>query len=333
MAGGFEKNTRRLIVKMDSIAPSVYTGQTKTVPLPRSGLLSAIRLLVSVTLSGTPDSPLATGIPALVNNIRVTLNNGTSVFNVSGAGYHHILRNFINDYHDPVPGASRAAVSATTFNVDFFIPIAMSNRDLVGLINLQNEMTQATLSIDWTAQATLTGGATSTITALTAQPYAEIFTIPTDPADMPPLGVLHQIVEEQQAIAGAGAFTYNVPRGNTILQLLCGAGISAANSTENWTDALLRMQQSYFLYPAATPTYFDNEYAETHAPIIASPAALRRKGVIPFDFMGTSGLGMYGSYRDAIDSAQLTDLAVVLTASGAGTFYAIRRQLVAMQGM
>lgn len=329
--GNFEANTRRLIVKTALMSPASFGGATTQIQLPRSGLLSSIRLLISVTVGGTVNAANALGAASAIKRVRVTLNNGTDVFNMSGAGYHYLLRQYINDYHDPVPqSTARSAVSATTFNLDMLIPIALSNRDLIGLINLQNEQTQANLSIDWENQ-TVVGGSTATITAATAQPFVELFTVPVDKKDYPPLTLLHQIVEEQIIVSGAGDVTYNLPRGNTYLQMLFGAGIAQAGS-DAWSAALLRMQQTYFLYNGATPGYFNSEYAESHAALgnTASPAA-RIAGVVPFDFMGTSGLGVYGKYRDSIDSSQLTDLAAVITATGATTLFAVRRQLVVMR--
>jgi hypothetical protein len=50
--------------------------------------------------------------------------------------------------------------------------------------------------------------------------------------------------------------------------------------------------------------------------------------VLPIDFFNSSGLGNYASMRDAIDSSQLTDLATLITATGAVTLYSTKRQLV-----
>jgi hypothetical protein len=46
--------------------------------------------------------------------------------------------------------------------------------------------------------------------------------------------------------------------------------------------------------------------------------------------MASSGLGLYGLTRDVFDTSKVTDIASVLTASGAGTLYTLRRQLVTL---
>ena len=50
-----------------------------------------------------------------------------------------------------------------------------------------------------------------------------------------------------------------------------------------------------------------------------------------WDFLGSDGLGEYGSVRDPIDSSILTALQSIVTVAGAGTLYTVRRQLVTLQ--
>lgn len=55
----------------------------------------------------------------------------------------------------------------------------------------------------------------------------------------------------------------------------------------------------------------------------------RIPGTIPIDFLGSDGLGAYGGDRDLIFSNLVSDLRTVVTFTGAATFTAIRRMLVA----
>jgi len=52
--------------------------------------------------------------------------------------------------------------------------------------------------------------------------------------------------------------------------------------------------------------------------------------LILVDRMGSSGLGNYGLMRDMFDSTALTDMASLITATGAGTLYTVRRGLQAL---
>jgi len=318
--GNFDANTRRMINVLP-VMTKPSGGGTTSLQLPKSGLLSALRLMITGTASGTISAPHAGGFASVVKRVRVSTNTGVDIINVSGIGYHYLLRNFLNDYRDPADASNnaRSAVSATTFDISMLLPIALNNRDATGLFLLQNEATQVTLSIDWETDATVGTGATI---AATCKPFIEFFTVPTRPEDRPPLTLLHQIIEETRTVSGAGQVTYDFPRGAIYLQALLGAGV-AQSPSDTWSAASLRIQQAVYLVNSVTPAYFDNEYRETHL-------ADRLLGTISFDFIGSSGLGCYGKLRDAIDSSQLTDFAALITATGATTLYAIRRQLVAM---
>lgn len=321
MAGGFNLNTRRKVIKLPEIARPVGGGSSTAVTLPKTGLLSGIYLRIGVTVAGSISAPNALGAASILRRVRLTANSGIDIYNTSGAGYQYLLRECLGtELIDPSgQSTARSAVTATTFTLDMYIPVAMQSpmRDPVGLINLQNEGTLIQLLLDWEADATVATGAT--VTVQTCTPYLILFTVPVDPADWPPLNMIHQILEDQQVIAAAGDSTYNWPRGNTYLQMLHGAGIGASGA-DNFTNVAIRLNQSDYLL-TVPPTFLDLEHR-----LIRGRA--RPAGGIYFDLAATSGLGLYGSMRDLLDSARVTDLATVIAASAAGTLYTVRRQLV-----
>jgi hypothetical protein len=53
---------------------------------------------------------------------------------------------------------------------------------------------------------------------------------------------------------------------------------------------------------------------------------------MPLDMVASSGLGYYGSLRDVFNSALVTDVESVITATGAGTLHTVRRQIVQLAG-
>lgn len=322
MAGGFSVNTRRKILPLTgAITRPVGGGTFGPLTLPKTGLLARIYLALRGSVAGTLTAPNALGMASIISRVRVQANSGIDIFNVSGAGYHYLLRNVLeSEYIDPV-GQSNAtsAVTATTFNLDMVIPIALDMRDPTGLIMLQNEQTIVNLFIDWLADASVATGATVTLT--TGDAFLEVFTVPPDPKDWPPLNVVHQCLEDQQAVAAAGDFPYYWPRGNTYVGIYHGLGIGAAG-TDNFSRFAVRVNQSDYLQ--STPVdYLDVEYRLLRGR--ARPA-----GGMFVDLLGTSGLGVYGLPRDMFNSALVTDLASVITASGAGTLTTVRRQLVVL---
>lgn len=314
-------NTRRYWVDMGSKGRPVGGGLVSW-DFPRSGILAAVHLIITGSVAGTLTSPNALGMASIVNLVRLTINAGIDLINMSGAGYHFLLRDMLEHYIDPVPQSNaRSAVTATTFDISMYLPVAVNSRDPLGLIMLQNEQTFAQLFINFEADATVATGATVTTTAV--QPFLEMFSVPLRDEDLPPQDFAQSIMEETLAVAGAGDQTFNWPRSNNYLQLVHGMGIGASGS-DAFTTAKLRVGQNQFLYPNSTPQFLDKEFSRWHG-------RNRVAGVIPFDLLGSSGLGNYASARDAIDTGQLTDIASIVTATGAGTLRTLKRQLVPLK--
>lgn len=323
MAGGFAVNTRRKILPLTGAVTRPAGGGTfGPLTLPKTGLLARIYLALRGSVAGTVTTPNALGFSSIISRLRVQANSGIDIFNVSGPGYHYLLRNSLeSEYIDPA-GQSNAttAISATTWNLDAIVPIALNMRDPTGLIMLQNEQTIVNLFIDWLADGSVTtGGATTSLT--TGDAFLEVFTVPPDPKDWPPLNVIHQCLEDQQQVAAAGDFPYYWPRGNTYVGVYHGAGIAAAGA-DTFSRFAVRVNQSDYLQ--STPVDFlDMEYR-------LQKGRARPAGGIFVDLLATSGLGCYGLARDMFNSALVTDLASVITATGAVTLYTVRRQLVVL---
>lgn len=317
MPGGFNRNTRRKIVTLPVMTKG-SGANTQSITLPKTGYLARLFLAIRGSVAGTLSAPNALGFSSILSRVKLTLNSGVDLFNVSGAGYHYLLRELLEtELVDPV-GAStgRTAITATTFNLDMVIPIALNMRDPLGLILLQNEATLAQLSVDFLADASVATGATVTCTVT---PWMEIFTVPVAAEDQPDISLLHQILEDQQAVSAAGDFEYKWPRSNTYLQVMHGLGIGAAGA-DGFTNAAIRVNQSDYLQ-TTTPTFLDMEHR-------AIRGRARPAGGVFYDFLGTSGFGTYGTFRDLYDSSLITDLSSILNANAAGTLYTIRRQLV-----
>jgi len=318
---GFSRSTRNKIVQLPRMSKPVGGGLT-TIELPKTGFLARLWLSVRITTAGTITTQNALGASSAIRRVRVATNSGIDLFNVSGPGYGYILQNLQElggpNGRQPANQFNTALVTATTYNLDMVIPIMLNLQDAVGLIMLQNEQLQVLLSIEWEADANviLTGGGTLTGTADT---WLEFFTVPVMAENYPPLNVVHQIIEDQIAVGAAGDYIYSVPRGNTYLQLGFGYGFDTT-PTDEWTRLIMRVNQSDILYDL-TPAAMDQRIGYINN-------LTRIAGVIPLDLLGSDGLGAYGSARDFINSALLTDFQAVLTASSARTLYVVRRMLM-----
>lgn len=315
----FESATRRKITQLPNLVRPAGGGVT-SIQLPKAGILSKVFLAIRMTDVGVPAAPNALGWAAAIRSVRLSINDGNDITLMSGVGYNYFLRWNMELEADSSPqsvGLTAVAVAAGV-NLDMVIPVAVNSRDTAGMVMLQSDQTTVTLTIEWETDAVLGGGVA--VFSGTATPYLETFTVPASPADLPAFDVIHQILEESQAVAAAGDVTYPWPRGNTYLQVFHGLGLAAAAGSDLFTRYRLRVNQSDFIQDT------DQNFLSiqrNHASLTA-----RRLGVIPIDLMSSAGLGLYDRVRDTINSALVTSLDSVITATGAGTLFTMRRQLV-----
>lgn len=322
----FMDKTRRKLVRLQTqvlgaINPLVWD-------IPKTGLLAGIFLDIHGTIVdaiGGGENPL--GLSSIVRRVRLIANSGIDLINISGPGYHYLLRNFQESYHNANPNSNGtldviAGVVLGTYDLGMFLPCSINRRDPMGLFMLQNEATLLQLSVEAAPAATVS---TNAVITMTVTPTVEIFTVPLDQKDWPPLNVVHQMVEDTRAIPAGGQFVYPWPRGNTYLQVLHGCGLhDVLAPADNWTRAILRVNQSESLWDV-DPIAEDLEYGLSHG-------AARYPGVLPIDMFGSSGLGTFGSSRDFFYSPLVTEVQTEITAVAAGPLITLRRQLVALKG-
>ncbi len=323
MSGGFEANTRNKAVPLPAMAYPTGGGLASQ-ELPKNGFLARLWLRITITVGGTVNTPNALGICSAIKRVRVRTNSGIDLVNISGAGYFFLLQNALElegmNGRQP-QNQGNTAVSATTFNLDMVLPIMLNLHDPIGMIQLQSEQLQVILDVEWETPTTI-GGTTATVTAGSCTPVLEFFTVPLDKDDYPPLGVVHQIIEDQIAVAASsGDYIYTIPRGNTYLQLLFGYGLAVAGSAaDSWSRLILRINQSDILYDIS-PGYITQRVGFIQN-------LTRILGTIPVDLLASDGLGNYGSARDFINTALLTDFQAILTVTAATNLYVVRRMLM-----
>lgn len=314
----FDISTRQKLYPMSALTRPVGGGLTQ-VDLPKAGILAGIILSIRGSIAGTLSLPNALGMASVIRRVTVRVNAGQVVFDVSGAGYHYLVRDMLDANGGRLGWTNaRAAVTATTFVLDMWIPISKDIRDQMGLISLQNQATLLNLAVDWETDTTVATGATITGTAT---PTLVLFEVPTDEKAWPTFDTLHQVIEEQASIPSTADYDHNIAIGGTILgeYYLFSPG---------WTRSELRVQQSNIIYPLVPishQAWFD---MLTERDVTLSGALSGVDKRIFLDFEGTDGLGQFGSLRDVIDTTQLSSFFNRITPVGAGTLIAVRRQIV-----
>lgn len=315
----FQGNTRHKILPLDSQTGA--SGKIMRWTVDKAGILAGVWINIRGTITGTISAPNALGFSSLIRQVRLYLSTGVDIILCSGPAYFYLLKDHVEDYKDPVPSTSgKTAVSAAAYNLDMFFPIAINSRDVPGLILLQQEKVTCMLSVEEEVDANVATGITGGWPTVT--PALEIFTVPPAKEDRPPFNLVQTWLEEQVPVAATGDVSYVWPRGNTILQMLHGYGI-AVSGADNWSRAIVRVQQNDRIYEL-TPNLADVFFARSHG-------RARPLGVIPIDMFGSSGLGAYGSARDALVTQDLTSIKSVITTTATGTMYNLRREIVAVK--
>lgn len=322
----FEGHTRQKFARLPTLSKNAGGGNISQIELPKTGYLARIWLPTTILTAGTITTQNPLGAASAIRRIKLTTNNQIDIFNVSGPGYFYLLNNFQElggvSGRQPQNQGNSTLVTATTYNLDMVIPVGINLKDTLGMIGLQNEQLTLYLTIEWETDVNviLTGGGTLTGSS---NPLMEFFATPPEPIDRPPANVIHQIVEDQLAVAVTGDYLYTPPRGNIYLAILGGYGINAAPA-DNWNRLIHRVNQNDVLAdvtPAMMTQFLGYRNNIT-----------RSLGVWALDFLGSDGFGAYGSSRDFIDSRKLTDMQVVMTATATGTLYLIRKMLVPLNG-
>lgn len=288
--------------------------------LPRSGILSKVMLAITGAVAGSLSAPNALGMCSVINRIRVLANNNIALCDIGPASIGYLLPAQMEIRNLPYPSTSwngRAAVTATTFDLTTVIPISFNSRDPLGLVNLQNPDTSIQIQVEFLADASVATGATVTATV---ELFVETFTMPPTESARPDFSYLHVLQEESQVVSGGGDVAFYWPRGNVYVSLFHGVGIGASGS-DAFSRAKVRINGSDYMYDFS-PTALNYVYA------LYRGGAIRAPGLIGFDLSASSGLGDYGSTRDFIDTSLLTDIASIITATGATTLYSLKRMLV-----
>lgn len=314
----FQTATRRMIVPASALAKGVMTPLRWR--LDKSGILAGIYLKIRGEITGALADLNPLGKCSVVREVRLVANSKVDIFHMSGPQYHWIVRDMLEHYVDV--GAhtdARAAVAAATFILDMWIPVSINGRDMPGLLMLQNESTEVVLTVDFEADANV---ATNAVVTATVQPFLELFTVPADDENLPPLNVVHTLIGETTVISGAGAWDHYWPRGNTYLGMYYGLGHGVAGA-DGWSQILVKAAGNQ-TFLDAIPITLDMDFTRFHGR--ARPA-----GVFHVDMLGSTGLGSYGSARDVAYSQNITNLKSVITATGAGTLNHVRRELVTLE--
>ncbi len=240
---GFFRATRRLSFQMKGGAYAGL-GQTDNIPILQTGIIAGLTIramgTVTVTLGGGTAATTPRWPYDLIRAVRVSANAQSNLINCSG--WKLKMRDLMarGDLSDrgvtqgiggASPGTSTnqgtmslaseqwglgsnvtaipGAPTVYTFDLEWFVPIAFDQVNLLGAIFAQTSATDLNMAIDW-APATdlfvLTGAATAVV-ACNYQVEGTVYSIPQGPNGdviVPDLSVFHSLVQTRYATPSTG---------------------------------------------------------------------------------------------------------------------------------
>ncbi len=349
----FASLTRQNLQKLPS--ETLTENGSVTFNIPKTKLTSKIYLLFNMTYQGIHAS--STTFTAnryapwnIVRNVRVSINNGFTPFNISGAGayLYNLLRltdaalftNIDNgDATDDERGialqtndlaASTGDPNRSRFMME--LPLTLNERDPIGMIMTQNEEVVVSVTIDiGTALAHIldsgSGMTTSTFVG-TVTPLIESFTIPVLPEAIPDLSVIKLVNEQTFTLSANTEAIIKLPTGTTYRKIILDLATTASPpvgltdlEVANWQIVLNQADIPYNISTRQLENL--NEYAYGR-PLPA--------GVFVFDF-SNQGLPNFGGSRDYIDTERLTEFWLKFTPTVAGTARVVSESLARLRGL
>lgn len=302
--------------------------------LPKTGLLSKLLVNLSGVMTVTHGTGTAAmsdrGIWNLIKRIKLIANSGAAIYDVSGYGTF-VINNLLKHGHAPDNYGSKdrsigtevysdgASSGANTWKGVLEIPIAINDRDNVGLVMLQNNATQLVLEIELNTEY----GANNRIApvVVTGNDMAafvgsigcmmEYFTVPEKAADYPSLNLIHQWLENQDPLTSTGAYQKSLLRGDTYMKLVHYLTLANALNTTD-VDSLR------ILYNGSETAYQVNKISQL---------AIQRsrygqdlpKGTYVHDWYFSGGIVNLGNSRDFINSAGVTEFQTEVTIGSGAT--------------
>ena len=249
----FRKATRQHFDLVGSIPYA--SGQTGRLTLPQVGFLAGLLLRVTGTMTLSADGVLAADGPwSLIRRVRVGLNTGIELINLSGFNLYVVNYLLKEEFNPAATGRPElyntpALSGANTWEFSLYVPIA-ANDGLnfeVGLINAQTEELRVNLEIDWAPPTDAVSNATSFDGRADV---GELFYEVPDPrfAEWPPLNVIHRVIDDRDAITGTGDVRKALLRQGTLLQLAHVVRLNGARNLADVEELRLEINRSDRVY-------------------------------------------------------------------------------------
>lgn len=289
--------------------------------LPKARLLSSIMAWVEVKVKATHGStggnlkvPFA-DVHNIIRRWSLDLNNGFSPYTVGGRELYYLnALNGTKGYYDIMDAEDKTvngtiameynpsgAVNTIAFPVE--MPVTINERDAVGLILLQNDQTNVTLTADVNNVNNVfkADGVTFAVENITITPLVTTFSVPAMSDAFPDLSVLKLVNSRVDNYSGAGQHIVRLSTGTIYRRMVVrftdenGTPLTVDEITSNIDIVFNQADVNYSIAPKLLRALNSKMYGYQLP-----------DGVYSFDFT-YQGIANMGGSRDFIDTERLTE--------------------------
>lgn len=309
----FLQSTRQY--KQELPAMTFSAGQTISTTFPKTRFLSKVYLrikgsFVAKHASKTTFTKNPFDMYRLIRQVRLTINNGFNPYQIGGVelSLYNLADMFSALKADPygtrvIENVVSSAGTTDKVSYTLELPITLSEKDLIGLVNLQNEQTVVTLNVDCGNITDVMSDTDIEIVSynIAVTPVLETFSIPLDANSVPDYSIIKLVNEEISNVVGAGDMIVKLPTGLTYRRMIVYIA-SDAKFTPIDTDQISNFQ---LVFNQADSPYNISADHLAYENTMAYGGNLP-KGCFVFDF-ASQGLSNLGGSRDFIDTERLQE--------------------------
>ena len=306
----FAMSTRQ---NMQMLAKETATTLPNTLQftLPKARLLAGLYISIKAKFAAPITiNEVDNNFTQLVRRISLDLNNGFAPFVVSGEELR--LYNLVDINANHINNMWFGGQSGSNdYMTNYYLPCTTNPRDPIGLILLQNDQTNVTLSVDLGTGIGLVND--NGIEKVEVKVMAETFSIPANANAYPDLSVLKLVNGRMDSLPTAGQQIIKLATGTIYRKLIFkltdtnGHPMDASDITSNIELVFNQADINYSIDPEML-SILNSKQLGTFLP----------PGVFVFDFSNSGGLPNLGGTRDFIDSANLTEFWLRFTTTKAG---------------
>lgn len=294
---------------------SFSEGNSVRMDLPKNRFAAKMYLNVSGTYKATHASKTTMTLNTLaqyrlIDQLRIEINNGFNPYQLGGVelALYNATAKFSPAGTDPYGTNTfehACSSSGTVNDVNFTmeVPFTISDKDLIGLLNLQHSDTVVNVTVNCGKFANVMSDTDITISDINLKitPTLETFSIPLNPDQVPDYSVIKLVNQEIFNVASAGSMILRVPTGLTYRKAIL---YIASDTKYTALDPANISSMQIVFNQADTPynvdinniKYLNNKDYGGNLPV----------GAYAFDF-STQGIANMGGSRDYIDTERLTE--------------------------